>query len=642
MGNVISLGELTQTHQPILRGMPTSVRLYDNFAYDYATLYRTQPNVRVCVDFLARNIAQLGLHVYKNEGESRERLRKHELTKLLRRPLPNRGKVTQYRLIESMLSDLGIYFNAYWLKMRQSGRVNGLLRLPPQWVTVEGGLIPTKYNLEIGKHFEFEPDDVIHFKGYNPDDPILGLSPLETLRRVLAEEHASGSYREGFWQNAARMSGIIQRPLAAPDWSDTARTRFLQEFEDLYSGEANSGRTAVLEEGMEWIQSSFNARESEYLGGRKLTREECARAYHIPLPMVGILDNATFSNIKEQHKQLYMDSLGPWLSMIEQDIELQLLPDIDNSEDIYLEFNILEKLKGDFEEQVKAFQAAVGRPWMSADEARSRMNMPIMGGDAGELVTPLNVLIGGQANPQDAEPDSVGEDAEKSKKANTVRIKGNSKELRAKLESEWRKKLFRHYNRVKRNLKSSLPKAMKGDAGGLWFDKERWDSELQTDLMPMNLKTAVAFAQRIDDQTGAKTDQDRMLNWIHTHTEIQASAINAQIEEELTKAMASEDPRESFDNLFEVALTSWVASQAITAVTGASNFGSSEGAKAAGLREKQWQVNSKNPRPAHAALNGQIVGINETFSNGMKWPGDPAGGADNNAGCKCSLNFIQR
>jgi len=84
----------------------------------------------------------------------------------------------------------------------------------------------------------------------------------------------------------------------------------MAEFEALYAGEDNSGKTAVLEEGMTWKQASFSARDSEYLAGRKLTREECARAYHIPLPMVGILDHATFSNIKEQHKNLYQDCLG--------------------------------------------------------------------------------------------------------------------------------------------------------------------------------------------------------------------------------------------------------------------------------------------------------------------------------------------
>ena len=31
----------------------------------YGRLYATQPSVRICVDFLARNVAQLGLHLYR-------------------------------------------------------------------------------------------------------------------------------------------------------------------------------------------------------------------------------------------------------------------------------------------------------------------------------------------------------------------------------------------------------------------------------------------------------------------------------------------------------------------------------------------------------------------------------------------------
>ena len=41
---------------------------------------------------------------------------------------------------------------------------------------------------------------------------------------------------------------------------------------------------------------------------------------------------------------------------------------------------------------------------MTADEARARFNMPSLGGDAAQLVTPLNVLVGGQASPRDSAP----------------------------------------------------------------------------------------------------------------------------------------------------------------------------------------------------------------------------------------------
>jgi sulfate transport system permease protein len=44
--------------------------------------------------------------------------------------------------------------------------------------------------------------------------------------------------------------------------------------------------------------------------------------------------------------------LGPWLAMIEQEIELQLLTEFTDTQGVYVEFNIAEKLQGSFEEQV--------------------------------------------------------------------------------------------------------------------------------------------------------------------------------------------------------------------------------------------------------------------------------------------------
>lgn len=633
------LNRLTRSMSPSgLRFNSSSVRLYDNYNYAYATIYRTQPNVRVCVEFIARNIAQLGLHVFENQDDSRVRVRNHEITKLLKRPLPAQYKVTQYRLIDSLLSDLGIYYNAYWLKLRSNGQVKGLLRLPPQFVQIEGGIAPTLYRLGMGLGQDFEPDDIVHFKGYNPDDPIAGLSPLETLRRILAEEHEAGVYREKFWQNSARQSGIIERPINAPEWSDTALERFREQFQELYSGAQNSGTTAVLEDGMRWRAGTFSAKESEYLLGRKFTREECARAYHIPLPMVGILDNATFSNIEEQHKQLYMDSLAPWLEMIEQDIELQLLPDLESDPDsIYLEFNIMDKLKGDFEEQVKSLQSAVGAPWMTPNEARQRLNLPnVEGGD--ELVVPLNVTQGGQASPQDAT-----NDANKSQKQRETKSFGvNDESLRKGFEARYRGLLVKYYNRVQRSLLPNFPKERKQDIGqGVWFDRQRWDSELTTDLFSINQSIATSYAKAMDEQTGAETSEDRMNDWLLEHSEITASYINDDLEAKLGDSLAEDNPREAGNAVFETLLTSGIYRQAISAVTGASNFGAHEGAKAARLTRKMWKVNSSNPRPEHAQLNGQTVNINETFSNGMRWAGDPVGGADNNAGCLCSVEFLE-
>jgi len=603
----------------------------------WATMYRLQPNVRTCVDFLARNIAQLGLHVFRRVSDTdRVRLTDHPLARVLARPLPPDYKITYYRLIEALVADLGVYFNAYWLKIRVDGAPAGLLRIPPPYVTIKGGLIPSQYKISVGgKIIQVPLDGIIHFRGYNPENPISGLSPLETLRRVLAEEHAAGDYREHFWQNAARMGGVIERPREAPEWSDTARARFKAEFEALYSG-----GDKILEEGMTWKPGSFNPQESEYLEGRKLTREECARAYHIPPPMVGILDHATFSNIKEQHKNLYQDSLGPWLAMIEQDIELQLLPELGDTQGVYCEFNIAEKLAGAFEDQVTALQSAVGRPWMTANEARARMNLPSLGGDAERLVLPLNVLVGGQASPRDSAPPKALGPGDRNVNQKVSGLDTHQPEMRAAHERKWVEVLTRHYQRQEAAIVSRLPEEPgKADIGGVWWDEDRWDRELSEDLLRLNTLTAGAWANEVAAQLGAEISEERMLPWLEAHSRVQAAYINGQTQDQLTEALRAPEARDAVKDMFLTAISVWARRQAISGITTAANFGAVEAAQAGGLATKTWRVNSSNPRSEHLAMDGETVGIRERFSNGMRWPGDPAGGAENNANCQCSVEF---
>jgi len=475
----------------------------------------------------------------------------------------------------------------------------------------------------------------VHIRGYNPEDPINGLSPLETLRRVLAEEHAAGDYRENFWKNAARQAGIIERPAGAPDWPDTTRARFKAEFEALYSGGANSGKTAILEEGMTWKPGTFNAQESEYLGGRKLTREECARQYHIPLPFVGILDNATFSNIREQHKNLYQDCLGPWMAMIEQDLMLQLLTEFDDREGVYVEFNIAEKMQGAFEEQTQSLQSAVGRPWMTADEARARMNLPSRGGDADALVTPLNVLVGGQASPRDSAPP---------KRRFEIGTKGDGEvdptqpELRDKYREQWTRLMVRTFERQRAAVMNKVKAKALPDLAALW-DRDRWNTELTTDVFKLSVATSGAFAQYVADQVGAEFDESQTVDYLNENSRIAAENANTVTQAQLDEALKADDPLEALKHVFEVALAARALEFAQTRTTAMANFGTHEAAKQGGLKTKTWHVNSANPRPSHAALNGATVGIKELFGNGLMWPGDPRGSADENAGCTCSVTF---
>lgn len=379
------------------------IELSDSYAVEYGQIWKSQESVRTVVSFLARNIAQLGLALYERVGDSdRRRLQDHPLAALLRRPNP---WATRYRFINDLVHDFAIYDNAFWVKTNDNG-IRGLRRIPPQYISIDGRdwLSPDTFRItgSAGARV-LTREQVVYFRGYGVNKDI-GTSPLEALRRTLREEFTASEMREQVMRNGARMSGYINRPADAPGWSDEAADRFKRAWQSQYSGSGpGAGGTPILEDGMTFSPVSQTAKDLQYIEARKLTREEVAAAYFVPPPMVGLLEHATFSNITEQHKMLYQDTLGPWLTMISEEIELQLLPDFEvDPTRFYVEFNLREKLSGSFEERADAIQKAVGGPTMTVNEARALDNRPpIDGGDV--LIRPLNVTANGDRNPSPAD-----------------------------------------------------------------------------------------------------------------------------------------------------------------------------------------------------------------------------------------------
>lgn len=681
MAVVASEGSLVSTHRETIRGAlyrRNGIELYSGRVQDYAELYRLQPNLRLVIRFLARNIAQLGLKAYRRVSDEERRPLEpgHELSRFLKNPTPSLPKATSpHAWKRGLVEDLALYDVLFVLKLRTetTGKLNGI-RIPPPMAapTGESFFWPEGFKVKGNRaERDYAAEDMIYLHGHNPADPKDGLSPAESLRRILAEEAAAGEWREQFWKNAARKSGHIERPADAPKWSDTAKNRFSSEWRSRYSGQGGeAGGTPILEDGMRFVEGAFSAKESEYLGGRRLTREETAAAYFIPPVFVGILEYANFSNIKEQHVSLYADTLGPWLDWITEELELQLLPEFDDVEDVYLEFNIEEKLRGRFEEQAAAMQTATGAPWLTRNEARSLRNLkPVEGGD--DLVVPLNVLVGGQASPTDSAPPPAPADGAAARGPRSGR-KERDGTVPTYLRG-WRSKheevLGGFFSRQRDAVISKLGAGIDLD---LAFDADRWNDELRADLLGLALEMTGELGAEVADRFGAEFDRSIAEPWLAENARIAAEQINGAtfdalaeawsgvprrgeaarkaLEEELEdldlplEADELDDPLsgESFldpaRDLFAVAIASRVPTIALTRSTSVGQWARREGAQQAGARTKTW-VASGAPNSRHTGLDGETVPLGEAFSNGGQYPGDPTLGVDETAGCLCSLDF---
>ena len=595
-----------------------------------AQMWESQPHFRTVVTFLARNIAQLGLHSFVRAGETD---RKRDRDSVMAQSLADvDGQMTTFELIFALVGDLALYDRAYWWVAPSSDMPSGWMirRLPPTWVEpVMRNAWEVKeyrvYMAQDGSAVTLPPDVVLPFPGYQPGK-MHGSSPtVDALRQTLQEQVEAAVYRAQVWKRGGRVSSVIERPADAPQWSDAARSSFREDWYAKFTGRGSkAGGTPILEDGMTLKRIDFSAQEQQFVEAAKLSLVTVAAAFHVNPTMIGQNDGANYSNVREFRKMLYGDTLGPTLAQIEGRLNTFLVPRMGlDRKRSYLEFNIEEKLQGNFEEQSSAIQTATGAPWMTRNEARALRNLPaVAGGDA--LVTPLNVLVGGQASPSDS-------GTQNQRSAGPRSVKARAPESHEDQAARQMAAFF------KRQGGSVLSRIGAGDTD--WWKAERWDAELADVMLQLYALSATTSGKAALDAAGVDPglyDEDRTLAYLTEAASRSAASVNAATKAALEAAVEDEEADPA--SVFEVAESSRALEVAATVVTFASGFGTTEAARQQSPdATKTWVVTSRNPRSSHAAMDGETVGLDEDFSNGLAWPGAAGSDAAEAANCRCDL-----
>lgn len=641
MAFVVSQGQLAALSRQNVDAR-TRLAITSDYTADYSKIWESHGSVQTVINFLGRNIASLGIHLYERiDDTDRRRNTTHPVSRLLSKPHP---RVTRYTFFDTLVRDVAIFERYLAVKVKlQDGTTGGLVRIAPPMFSPVGGdwMFPDAFEIRGDKGKKIIPaSECVYILGYSPKGDIGGVSPIESLRSILAEEYEAARQRSQAFRNGARVNGYLERPIEAKEWSKEARERFRAGWRSQYGGGGGSDAygTPILEEGMKFVAATQTARDLQYIESRKLTREEAAAAYFIPPPMVGILDNATFSNVKEQHKHLYQDTLGPWLQRIQQELMLHLFEDFPDTEDLYLEFNLEEKMRGSFEEQAALLQAAVGGPYMSRNEARAKVNLPAKEG-ADELIVPLNVITGGQASPQDSGTQNISAAARRAIKAAPTEYEIKAPEEIPEDHQKAMAAVFSKFFARQRRTVLSAAGAKAAD----WWDGERWDRELAGDILAASMGVSKAAALSALDGMGVDPSEystERTKAFLKKVSQRIAGQVNAATEAALEDAMDDDDP-EAMGHVFDVAEESRAEKSGMTAAATFVGFGMVEAARQTKPQAmKRWQVNSGNPRSSHVGVNGEEVPIEDDFSNGLKWPGSFSGDPDEVANCQCSVVII--
>lgn len=329
--------------------------------------------VFACVKILAESVACLPLHVYRRDRDNKTLATEHPLYYLLH-DAPN-DEMTAYSFKETLMLHLLTNGNSYSkIGIDRKGEVSGLYPLQSNRMRVErndNGKRIYKYRPTTGENehmksseeLTFQSLEILHIPALGFDG-LTGYSPIAMARNAIGVAMACEEFGAKFFENGARPSGILKVPHVLKD-----PQKLSESWQAAYGGE-NSGKTAVLEEGVEYQQLSVNQNDAQFLETRKFQIAEIARIFRVPLHMLNELDRATFSNITQQSLEFITYTLTPYLVRLEQGFNKALFTSAER-EKYFVKFNVDGFLRGDYETRMRGYSQALQSGILSVNEVRS-------------------------------------------------------------------------------------------------------------------------------------------------------------------------------------------------------------------------------------------------------------------------------
>ncbi len=330
-----------------------------------------------CVRILSEAIACLPVHVYAYTESGTAKATEHPLYRILHdEPNP---EMTSYVFRETLMTHLLLWGNAYAQVIRNGkGEVLALYPLMPDRMKVdrdEKGRLYYEYQVSnddapINKDttVRLRPSDVLHIPGLGFDG-LVGYSPIAMAKNAIGLAIATEEYGSKFFANGAAPSGVLEHPGTIKD-----PQRVRDAWQSQFGGSQNSGKIAVLEEGMKYTPISISPEQAQFLETRKFQIDEIARIFRVPPHMVGDLEKSSFSNIEQQSLEFVKYTLDPWVARWEQSIARTLLSD-EEKKKYYVKFNLDGLLRGDYQSRMNGYAIARQNGWMSANDIRELENL---------------------------------------------------------------------------------------------------------------------------------------------------------------------------------------------------------------------------------------------------------------------------
>lgn len=660
---------------------------------EWLNMFSKSPRLAV-VERIANDLAGVsGKLLRVNKDGSEIEVLNHPFLDFMSRPNPlyEMTSSAMWRLHEIYLLLVGESF--FLIERDETGRPVELWNVPPNWVRMTPYLGSPYYSIisADGQSMRVPVDDIFVMKQLNPLDPFMrGLGSAESIADEVEIDEYAAKFQKRFFYNDATPPVVFLMPDATPEQRDTFMARWNQK----HRGVENSHLAAALTGNVDVKElGSTDGKNLGFIESREAMRDAVLEHFGVPREIMGITENSNRATADAAQYIYAKNVLMPKLTSREEAINKQLLPLF--GENLVWRYDPIIPYDRDFDKSkaLEAYSAGL----ITRNEARELMDMPdVEGGDVYKISI-NDLFLNENDNPVEISEALYQESAvlptgeQKACRVN-ISLALKREELAArKQQLFFETAITRHFKEQYHKVESALGLTEKAESDVFnplveylrddgTFDSTWWATLPETDQL--RFTEAIANGLLNWNEEVQNLLQLFMPLWkqaydagVELNTEtyglqalqrpefIAAAKINGGkrvvgIEEVTKRKIADVIAKGIANGSSQIELKKEILSEMTTTRARAKIIARQETATAlatgqfdimrkAGATAKTWHHRpQKDPRDGtngkvdHVTMEGETVGIDERFSNGLRFPRDPEDNRPEQLiNCRCYLTF---
>ena len=627
--------------------------------------------VYACVAAISEGVAEAELELHLQRGDKSELISDHVFLDLMKNVNPFMNALNLRKLTEMFQLLTG---NAYWYLAK-----NGI-GLPQEiWIvpSQDMRIVPDKnkfikgyiYAPEGADPITFDPEEIVHFKYDNPRDIFYGMSPLMAAAYQVDTEKYMGQYQASLFKNDARVSAVLEsdQTINKPE-----ADRIREQWKQYYGGYDKAGKIGILGKGLTYKNISLNAQELAFIQSKNINRDAILGIFRVPKSILGLVEDVNRANAEASDYTFAKRNLTPKLKCFVEKINEKIMPLYKQSgrNSLYVGFSNI--IPADRAQETAERTARLGCGYSTINEEREADGLePVEWGDVplvGINLAPLGSAPEPVAPVVPAPAPAPADQTQPAKrKAFDVITKARVwHSYKARFDRETMalnktmQKLFNLQRKeVLNNLehffsgKAFIGEKAKDDAAQIIFDVEFWEKEFAEVSFEDMSKAYMAGVKHGRNLIGSSVSfglsnpvardylKEKLFRFSFETNKTTTDQLRDEINTGLKEGETITQIGDRVNKVFDFAEKYRGMRIARTETGDAENAGMLDVWKEDGrTEEKEWLHGGggDTPRPEHVAMSGEVVKIDEPFSNKLMYPCDPS--VDDPAevcNCTCTL-----